>query len=266
MQQLHVMGLNGKVAAITGGSQGIGLATARLMAAAGAKVAICARNAERLEAAAESIRQETGGQVLAVAADISTPEGCQRFIDATVEHYGGLNILVNNAGTSAANPFEEVDDDAWNYDLNLKLMHAVRCSRAAVPHLRKAGGGAIVNVLAIQGKTPGASSLPTSASRAAGLALTKAMSKDLGADQIRVNAVCIGLIRSGQIERRWQRTAPDLTWEEFSAQTARERQIPLGRMGNSEEAANVIAFLASDAASYVTGVAINIDGGMAAVH
>lgn len=265
MQQLHVQGLTGKVAAITGGSQGIGLATARLMAGAGAKVAICARNAEHLHAAAEEIRNATGGDVFPVVADISTAEGCDKFINETVARYGGLNILVNNAGTSAAHFFLDVDDDGWINDLNLKLMHAVRCSRAAVPFMRKAGGGSIINVLAVQGKTPGPSSLPTAASRAAGLALTKAMSKDLGKDNIRVNAVCIGLIRSGQIERRWQNTAPELTWEEYSRKIGRDNRIPLGRIGDSHEAANVIAFLASDAASYVTGTAINIDGGAGAL-
>lgn len=262
--QIYVEGLQGKVAAVTGGSQGIGLATARLLARSGVKVAICARDAERLNVAAEKIAAETGGEVLAIPADVSTADGCERFISETVSHFNSLHVLINNAGTSAARPFTEVDDDLWTYDLNLKLMQAVRCSRAAIPHLKQAGGGSIVNVLAIAGKAPRASSLPTAASRAAGLALTKAMSKDLGPYGIRVNAVCIGLIRSNQIERRWQQTAPELSWEQYSAKISQERQIPLGRIGDADEAAKVIAFLASDAASYVTGTAVNIDGGLAA--
>jgi NAD(P)-dependent dehydrogenase (short-subunit alcohol dehydrogenase family) len=169
---------------------------------------------------------------------------------------------VNNAGTSAAGPFEGVTTDAWQQDLDLKLFGAIHCSRAAVPHLRNAGGGSIVNVTASFAKTPGASSLPTSVSRAAGMALTKAMSRDLGRDRIRVNTVCIGLIRSDQIEKMWQRTAPELTWEQFAADPRHD--VPLGRIGDTEEAANVIAFLASNAASYVTGTSVNIDGGKGA--
>ncbi len=142
-------------------------------------------------------------------------------------------------------------------------MHAaIRFSRFAVPHMRKAGGGAIVNVTASAAKTPSASSLPTSVSRAAGMALTKAMSRDLAADNIRVNTVCIGLIRSDQIEKMWRNNAPDLTWEEFSRDPRHD--IPLGRIGETDEAARVITFLVSDAASYVTGTSVNIDGGKAA--
>ena len=142
---------------------------------------------------------------------------------------------------------------------DLKLLGAIHCSRYAIPYLRKSGGGAIVNVTASMAKTPGALSLPTTVSRSAGMALTKARSKDLGRDQIRVNTVCIGLIRSDQIERLWKNTRPDLTWEEFSKEQGKE--IPLGRIGDTEEAAKVITFLVSDAASYVTGASINIDGG-----
>ncbi|MBX6376939.1 MAG: SDR family oxidoreductase [Clostridia bacterium] len=257
------LGLAGKVAAITGGSEGIGFATALRLAEEGVRVAICARRRELLEEAAARIRAEAGGEVLAVPADVTRQEDCERFVGEAVARFGRLDILVNNAGTSAAAPFEEVDEAAWSHDLDLKLRHAVRCSRAAIPHLRAAGGGAIVNVLAVLGKVPAASSLPTSVSRAAGLALTKAMSKDLGRYNIRVNAVCIGLVRSGQIERRWRRTAPDLTWEEFSRQEGRD--IPLGRIGEADEAARAIVFLASPAASYITGTALNVDGGRAAV-
>ena len=116
-----------------------------------------------------------------------------------------------------------------------------------------------MNVTAVLAKTPPASSLPTTVSRAAGLALTKAMSKDLGKDNIRVNAVCIGLIRSDQIEKRWKSEAPKLSWEDYSKQVG--ESIPLGRIGDTEEAANVVTFLVSEAASYVTGTTVNIDGG-----
>lgn len=257
------LGLRGKTALITGGSKGIGLATAILLAAEGAQIAILARDEEQLQTASAMIQEQTGVEPLTLSADVSSQEQCERAITLTVARYGRLDILINNAGTSAAKPFEEVSTDAWLSDLDLKLFGAVHCARAALPHMRKSGGGAIVNVTAVAGKTPPASSLPTSVSRAAGLALTKAMSKDLAADHIRVNAVCIGLIRSAQIEKAWQASSPDSTWEQFA--TDPKHDIPLGRIGRTEEAANVIAFLVSDAASYVTGTSVNIDGGKSAV-
>ncbi|QCJ44528.1 glucose 1-dehydrogenase [Bacillus sp. S3] len=253
------LGLNGKVAIITGASRGIGLETALYLVKEGAEVTICARNQKRLEEAAAYILEQSGKDVFVVEADVTNEEDCQRVVAATVEKYGRLDILVNNAGTSQAHPFDKVSPELWQQDLDLKLFGAIHCSRYAVPHMRQAGGGAIINVTAGIGKTPPASSLPTSVSRAAGMALTKAMSKDLGPDNIRVNTVCIGLIRSEQIEKLWKNQNPELSWEQFSH---KERQIPLGRIGNTDEAAKVITFLVSDAASYVSGTSVNIDGGM----
>lgn len=256
------LGLQGKVALITGGSKGIGLHTALVLAKEGARVAICARNAEQLEQAAATIKEQMGAEALYIQADVSKQEDCERAVARTAEHFGRLDILVNNAGTAAAKPFEQVDGEAWSRDLDLKLFGAIHCSRAAVPHFQSNGGGAIVNIATSSAKTPPASSLPSSVSRAAGLALTNAMSKDLAKYGIRVNAVCIGSIRSDQIENVWKRTAPDSTWEEFAKDP--RHGIPLGRIGETEEAANVIAFLVSNAASYVTGTSVNVDGGSGA--
>lgn len=255
------LGLHNKRAIVTGASKGIGLATALQLAAEGAEVALIARNDGPLKEAANLIKNKTGKAPIVIAADVSIEEDIQRAVSTVVEQLGGIDILVNNAGTMAGKPFEAVDDSAWSYDLDLKLYGAVRFAKAALPYLRQ-GGGAIVNVTAIGGKTPSGSSLPSSVSRAAGLALTKAMSKDLAADHIRVNAVCIGSIRSDQIEKLWQATSSHQSWEEYSSDP--RHQIPLGRFGEAEEAANVITFLVSDAASYVTGTAINIDGGKSA--
>ena len=255
------LGLEGKVAIITGSSKGIGLETALHLVKEGANVTICARNNDNLKEAAARIFAETGVEVHAVETDVTKEEECKRLIESTVEKYGRLDIVVNNAGTSAANPFEEVGTDLWQQDLELKLFGAIHCSKYALPYMREAGGGSIVNVTAQAAKTPPASSLPTTVSRAAGMALTKAMSKDLGSDNIRVNTVCIGLIRSDQIENKWKSEAPELTWEQYSREVG--NNIPLGRIGNTNEAAKVILFLVSDAASYVTGTAVNIDGGLA---
>jgi NAD(P)-dependent dehydrogenase (short-subunit alcohol dehydrogenase family) len=256
------LGLQGKVALITGGSKGIGLGTALALAAEGARVAICARNLDDLRIAAEQIKQATGAEVHYIQADVASEADCKNAVRQTVEHYGSLDILVNNAGTSAAKPFEQVETEGWTYDLDLKLFGAIHCSKAAIPHLRKSGKGAILNISTSSAKTPPASSLPTSVSRAAGMALTKVMSRDLAADNIRVNAVCIGTIRSDQIEKIWKDRFPELTWEQFSEDPG--HQIPLGRIGDTEEAARVITFLVSEAASYVTGTAVNVDGGKGA--
>lgn len=254
------LGLKGKVAVVTGGTEGIGKATALKLAQEGAKVAICARRAELLDKTADEIRK-TGAEVLAVAADMSKSADIERFMKAVIERFGRLDILVNNAGTSARGKFLEVDDATWSADLELKLFGAIRCTRLAVPHMKKQGGGRIVNITISSAKQPGAQSMPTSVSRAAGLALTKALSKEYAADNILVNTVCIGKIKSGQHERRIRNDG--LNADEYYAKTAKE--IPLGRVGESAEVANVITFLVSDAASYVTGSSINLDGGISGV-
>ncbi|RAR38986.1 SDR family NAD(P)-dependent oxidoreductase [Paenibacillus sp. MDMC362] len=255
------LGLTGRVVLITGGSRGIGLETAVAFALEGAQVAICARDEAQLKAAADHIRQAADIKTLTIAADVTKPEDCIRAVTETVRHYRRLDILVNNAGTAAARPFGLIDDEQWASDLELKLFGAIRFARAAVPHMRESGGGAIINVTTSWAKTPPAASMPSSVSRAAGQAMTKAMSHDLAKDQIRVNTVCIGTIRSAQLEARWKRESPELTWEQYARDP--RHNIPLGRIGNTEEAAKVIVFMASDAASYVTGTSINIDGGAA---
>ena len=188
------LGLRGKVAIVTGASEGIGRATARLLAAEGANVVICARGSEGLDAAAAEIKASTGRDILTVAADVSKAEDIERVVARAVEAYGPVTLLVNNAGTHAAGPFPSVTDETWAADIDLKLMAAIRASRLVVPMMKEAGGGSIVNLTAISGKNPVAGSMPTSVSRAAGIALTKGMSKDLASANIRVNAVCIGLI------------------------------------------------------------------------
>lgn len=254
------LGLAGKVALITGGSKGIGLQTALQLLQEGVRVAICARDAAGLEKAKRYLFNETGQEVFTVVADMTNKADCARFVAETVTHFGQLDILINNAGTSAAKAFDDVSEELWEQDVALKVFAAIYTMRMALPHM-KTRGGAIVNVTAIAGKTPGANSLPTSMSRAAGQALVNAASKDLGKYNIRVNTVCIGLIRSTQIEQIWKQSHPSLTWDEFSAKMGED--IPLGRIGKTEEAANVITFLVSDAASYVSGTAVNIDGGKA---
>ena len=254
------LGLKGKVAVVTGGSDGIGRATALRLAQEGAHVAICARRKEPLDNVAADI-QKFGVQGLAVPADMSKAADVDRFMKAVIDRFGRVDILVNNAGTSKRGAFLELTDEEWAADLELKVFGAIRCTRLAVPHMKKNGGGRIVNITISSAKQPGAGSYPTSVSRAAGLAITKALSKEFAADNILVNTVCIGRIKSGQHERRYQRQGQ--TAEQYYAESA--KGIPMGRVGEAEEVANVITFLVSDAASYVTGSSINLDGGISGV-
>jgi len=255
------LGLKGKVVAITGASEGIGLAAAMRFAQEGAKVAMCARREDVLEAAADAVRKATGGEVLAIVADASCAADMPRFIDEVVKVFGRIDVVVNNAGTSAAAAFDTVDDSAWEHDLQLKLFGQIRTARAAIPHMKRLGGGRIVNLAMVGGKQPAAASFPTSVSRAAGLALTKALSKELAPHRILVNAVAVGKIKSAQQARAAARK--NVSAAEHYTQMG--HTIPLGRMGEAEEVANVIAFLASDAASYVTGTCVNVDGGLSGV-
>jgi NAD(P)-dependent dehydrogenase (short-subunit alcohol dehydrogenase family) len=254
------LGLAGRVAIVTGGTQGIGHATARRLVGEGARVAICARGRDRLDEAVAALRSE-GGEAIGVQADVSLAQDCERLVVETVAAFGGIDVLVNNAGTSRTGAFESVTDEVWQEDLDLKLFAAIRLARLVLPHMRARGGGRIVNVTNIGGKQPGARTMPTTVSRAAGLAMTKALSKELAPDRVLVNAVCIGLVRAGQHASRAARQGidPEALYRDMA------RSVPLGRVGEADEAAAVIAFLASGAASFVTGTSVNIDGGASAV-
>lgn len=254
-------GYEGKVAVITGSSKGIGRQTAEEMLKLGAKVMLVARGEEDLAKTAETLGEF--GEVSYVVKDVKDENAGEVIVEAAVSRFGQLDIVVNNAGGAFAEPFENVKLEDWQDDLNLKLSSTIKVSKASLPYLKESNGASILNLTAIAGKTPAASTSPTSVSRAAGLALTKTMSKDLGQYNIRVNAVSIGLIRSDQIEKRWQREAPEKSWQEYA--TTGHDNIPLGRIGDTKEAANVITFLCSDLASYISGVAVNIDGGASAV-
>ncbi len=254
------LGLKGKVAIVTGGTQGIGKAAAVLLAREGAGVVIAARGQALLDAVAGEIRA-AGGRVAAVRADVGSKEDCERLVAEALAAFGRIDILVNNAGTSNTGEFQSVTDETWQADFDLKLFGAIRLARLAIPEMKKQGGGRIINITNIGAKQPRAKSMPTTVTRAAGLAFTKALSKEFAPDKILVNTVCIGLIRAGQHEAKAAKAG--LPVEQVYTNMAKD--IPLGRVGQAEEVANVIAFLASDAASYVTGTSINLDGGTSGV-
>jgi NAD(P)-dependent dehydrogenase (short-subunit alcohol dehydrogenase family) len=250
--------LEGNVVLITGGTDGLGLALAQRLADEGALVAICGRTEERLVQAAATLR-EAGADVLAVRADVEQAADIARFVDEALSRWGRIDGIVHNAGRSAAGTLESSDDETWESDLQLKLMGAVRLTRMALPHLRQSRGAALFT-LAMAAKAPGAGSTPSSVSRAAGMALMKALSKELAPDGIRVNAILIGLIESGQWVRSAQAAGVELP--AYYARLAEGAAIPLGRVGRSDEFADLAAFLLSSRASYLTGTAINLDGGL----
>lgn len=254
--------LKDKVFLITGGSSGLGKALAGQLVREGARgVALMARDAERLAGTAEELR-DAGGDVLDVAGDVRRVEDLERFTASCTDRWGRIDGLVNNAGELAAGVFADHDDAVWEQDLALKLMGAVRLIRLALPALRESRG-AVVNTLAISGKAPDALSTPTSVSRAAGLALTKALSRELAAEGVRVNAVLIGVVESAQLER--YAAAAGITPQAYYERMVTDVRIPLGRVGRPEEFADLACFLLSARASYVTGAAVNLDGGLCPV-
>ena len=253
------LGLQGSVVLISGGTDGLGLALARTLVAEGASVAICGRDEARLEAAQLEL-SSLGGTVLARRCDVSDATEIEGFVEAVLARFDRLDGVVSNAGAAAAVPVAESSDEQWEADLELKLMASVRLARRCAEPLSRSPHGSIISVLAMAAKAPSAGSTPSSVSRAAGLALTKALSKELGISGVRANAVLVGLIESGQWRRRAE--ADGIALEEFSAALATQQPIPLGRMGRAEEFAEVVTFLLSPRASYVSGVGLNIDGGL----
>jgi len=250
------LGLTGKVAIVTGGSEGLGKATAERFAREGVRVAICARRKDVLDKAADEVRKATGGEVVARAADVTRPEDVESVVAATVAQWGGVDILVNNAGTSSAAGFENVDDKTWQADIDLKLMAAIRFCRLVVPIMKQRGGGRIINVTTVGGKAPAPRALPTSVTRAAGINLTKSLANEYAADNILVNTVCLGLVKSAQLGRRAKGGDLEAHYREVA------KRVPVGRVAEASEFAELVAFLVSARAGYITGTAVNFDGGI----
>ena len=254
------LGLEGKVAIITGASEGLGRACADRFARCGAQVAMCARRPDVLDEAARAIQKATGAEILARPTDVTKAAEVEAFVKAVVDRFGGVDILINNAGTSQAAAFLSVDDDTWQYDFELKVKAAIRLCRLTIPLMKARGGGEIINVTTIGGKAPAARALPTSLTRAAGINLTKSLANEYAPDGIRVNTICLGVLKSAQWTRRMTGDP-----EAFYRDVAKKRNIPLGRVGEAEEFADLAAFLVSDRARFITGTAVNLDGGASAV-
>ena len=249
--------LNGRAAIVTGGSKGLGYAIANRFAASGADIAIAARGREALDAAVKSIGAGAKGRVAGIQGDVAVPADIRRIYEEAVHTFGKVDIVVNNAGTSRNGKFEEIADEVWRDDLEQKLFAAIRLTRLAWPGMKERKWGRVINVLNIGAKAPRAGSAPTTISRAAGLALTKVLSHEGAPHNVLVNAMLVGFIESDQHVQRAAKEGIALT----DYVSRRTKDIPLGRIGKAEEFANLACFLASDAASYITGTAINVDGG-----
>ncbi|MCW5730868.1 MAG: SDR family oxidoreductase [Alphaproteobacteria bacterium] len=257
--------MDGRTALITGASTGLGLAMALEFAAAGARVLMLARRADRLEQARAEVAA-AGGQAEAFPCDVASAADIARtWQQISARQDARVDILVNNAGKATARPFEQVSDEEWQADLDLKLFAAIRLARLALPGMKARRFGRIVNVLNIHAKAPGPNTAPTSVARAAGLALTKVLAQEGAPHNVLVNALLVGFIESDQWARRHAASGSTQPYREFLDTMARERRVPLGRVGEAAEFARVATFLCSDAGSYVTGTAINVDGGLSPI-
>jgi NAD(P)-dependent dehydrogenase (short-subunit alcohol dehydrogenase family) len=260
--------LSGRTAIITGGSKGLGRAIAAEFVASGADVMICARGREVLDETVGSISAGAVGQagagsnargrIKGVVADVGKSSDIQKLFGETMNAFGKVDIVVNNAGVLRIGAFEALTDDILQDDLEQKLFAAIRLTRLVWPQLKERRWGRVLNVLSIGARAPGAGSAPTSISRAAGLALTKVLAGEGAPHNVLVNALLVGFIESDQHARTAARIG--IPYRDHIAQ--RGKSIPLGRLGTEAEFADLACFLASDAASYVTGAAINIDGGL----
>ena len=258
--------LDGKVALITGGSLGLGRAMAIRFAEAGASVGITARGEAALDSTAAEIQNISGSnRVATYACDVSNSDALEEMHKSITSELGPIDILVNNAGTSQRGPFLDVSDELWQNDLDLKLFAAIRLSRLTVPSMKEKKWGRIINVLNIGAKAPPAEGAPTAVSRAAGMALTKALAGEFAKNNILVNALLVGLIDSNQHLIRHQSSNSAGSYEAFLEDMATSQNIPLGRVGKAEEFADVACFMASDKASYLSGTALNVDGGKSPV-
>jgi 3-oxoacyl-[acyl-carrier protein] reductase len=255
------MGIHDRVALVSAASKGLGKAAAIALAGEGAKLAICARGAEALNSTAEEIRGETGVEVLPLVADVSRAEDVSRLVQQTVERFGRIDILVTNAGGPPSTRFLDASAEQFHQAIDMNLMSTLHLCKEVVPYMQRQGWGRIVNIVSLAAKQPLPGLILSNTSRPAVLGLSKAMANELAKDGILVNSVCPGYTLTDRVRRQTAEKAQQTGRTEEEVLEATAANIPLGMLGLPGELANVIVFLASERASFVTGVAIQVDGG-----
>jgi len=255
------LGLKNRVAAVAAASQGLGFAAARQIALEGAKIGICSRNEENIDAAAKRIEDETGSEVFRFVADLSKTGEATGFVDAVAGHFGALDILVTNAGGPPPGGFEEIGEAEVRRAVDLTLMSTIAMIKAAVPHMRKGSWGRIVNILSLTVKQPELTLLMSNTMRTGLVGYTKSVSIELAPENILINNVAPGYTRTERLGELANNLATRQSTSADEVFGGWEKNIPMGRLGRPEELANVIAFLASEGGSYVTGTTLQVDGG-----
>lgn len=256
------LGLTNKIAVVGASSKGLGKAIALGLAYEGARVTICARDNQVLEQTADEIREKTKTEVLVIPTDVSQPDQVEVLIARTISHFGGIDILVNNAGGPRAGRFDDLTAEDYHDAVNLNLMSTINMSRAVVPWMRKRGGGRIINLTSVSVKQPVDGLMLSNMARTGVIGFAKTLATELAPDKILVNNVCPGIIFTDRIKQLASVRAEEsgITYDEaLENMTA---NIPLGRIGDPEEFANLVVFLASEKSSYITGATIQVDGGM----